>query len=256
MVPENIKERIQQGKKFLVSTHINPDADGVGASVAVCWLLHQLGRQAAIVNTESLPPAFSFIEDIYPISPQVPENMSDADVWIVVDSSKLDRTGIRIDRSGLTVVNIDHHVDNEYFGQDNWVDAEAPAISAGMSLSEVIKFVGNTNSFYYAVVDKDDKLMGGVTLDGIRNTFMTQELNDWLIAIDIMEPVIATVTPEMPLAEAFERTKKLDLEHLPVVSAGEDGKLVGVLNCRVVHRSLSAEVLARQQKADGLHTEK
>ena len=136
------------------------------------------------------------------------------------------------------------------------MDAEAPVISAGMSLSEVIKFVGNTNSFYYAVVDKDDKLMGGVTLDGIRNTFMTQELNDWLIAIDIMEPVIATVTPEMPLAEAFERTKKLDLEHLPVVSAGEDGKLVGVLNCRVVHRSLSAEVLARQQKADGLHTEK
>ncbi|MHC4355168.1 MAG: cation:proton antiporter domain-containing protein [Planctomycetota bacterium] len=131
------------------------------------------------------------------------------------------------------------------------MDAEAPVISAGMSLSEVIKFVGNTTSFYYSVVDKDRKLMGAVTLDGIRNTFMTQELNDWLVAIDIMEPVIATVTPEMPLAEAFERTKKLDVEHLPVVAAGPDDKLVGVLNCRAVHRSLSAEVLARQQKADG-----
>jgi Kef-type K+ transport system membrane component KefB len=131
------------------------------------------------------------------------------------------------------------------------MDAEAPVISAGMSLSEVIKFVGNTTSFYYSVVDKDRKLMGAVTLDGIRNTFMTQELNDWLVAIDIMEPVIATVTPEMPLAEAFERTKKLDVEHLPVVAAGADDKLVGVLNCRAVHRSLSAEVLARQQKADG-----
>jgi len=74
--------------------------------------------------------------------------------------------------------------------------------------------------------------------------------DDWLIAIDIMEPVIATVTPEMPLSVAFEKTKKLDIEHLPVVAAGEDGELVGVLNCRAVHRSLSAEVLARQQKAD------
>jgi len=130
------------------------------------------------------------------------------------------------------------------------MDAEAPVISAGMSLGEVIKFVGNTASFYYAVIDKDKKLMGGITLDGIRNTFMTQELNDWLVAIDIMEPVIATVTPEMPLSVAFEKTKKLDVEHLPVVTADENDRLVGVLNCRAVHRSLSAEVLARQQKAD------
>ncbi|UCF14995.1 MAG: cation:proton antiporter [Phycisphaerales bacterium] len=134
------------------------------------------------------------------------------------------------------------------------MDADAPVISAGMSLSEVIKFVGNTNSFYYAVVDKDNKLMGGITLDGIRNTFMTQELNDWLVAIDIMEPVIATVTPEMPLTDAFERAKKLDVQHLPVISEGADGKLVGVLSCRAVHRSLSAEVLARQQRADGAST--
>ena len=131
------------------------------------------------------------------------------------------------------------------------MDAEAPVISAGMSLSEVIKFVGNTASFYYAVIDKDKKLMGGITLDGIRNTFMTQELNDWLVAIDIMEPIIATVTPDMPLSVAFEKTKKLDVEHLPVVySTGAEG-FIGVLNCRAVRRSLSAEVLARQQEADG-----
>jgi len=65
-----------------------------------------------------------------------------------------------------------------------------------------------------------------------------------------MEPVIATVTPEMPLSVAFEKTKKLDIEHLPVVASGRAEGLVGVLNCRAVHRSLSAEVLARQQKAD------
>jgi len=131
------------------------------------------------------------------------------------------------------------------------MDAEAPVISAGMSLSEVIKFVGNTASFYYAVIDKDKKLMGGITLDGIRNTFMTQELNDWLVAIDIMEPIIATVTPDMPLSVAFEKTKKLDVEHLPVVSSTGAEGFIGVLNCRAVRRSLSAEVLARQQEADG-----
>jgi len=40
----------------------------------------------------------------------------------------------------------------------------------------------------------------------IRNTLTTQALNDWLVALDIMEPVNATVTPDMPLWDAFKKT--------------------------------------------------
>jgi Kef-type K+ transport system membrane component KefB/predicted transcriptional regulator len=133
------------------------------------------------------------------------------------------------------------------------MDTEIFVISAGMPLSEVIQVVSNTKSFYYPVVDTDKHLIGAITLDNIRNTFATQELNDWLVALDTMEPLIATVTPDMPLSEAFKKTKRLDIEHLPVVTSDEDKKFVGVLNCRAVHRSLSAEVLSRQQKADSIH---
>jgi CBS domain-containing protein len=132
------------------------------------------------------------------------------------------------------------------------MDTEVPVISAGMPLSEVITMVSSTNNFFYSVVDNDNKLIGGITLNGIRNTFATQELNDWLVALDIAEPVIAKVTPDVPLAEAFERTKHLDLGHLPVVNSSEDDGFIGVLNCRAVRRSLSAEVLSRQQKADSM----
>jgi len=83
---------------------------------------------------------------------------------------------------------------------------------------------------------------------------MTQELNDWLVALDIMEPVIAKVAPEMALSEAFEKARRLDIQHLPVVASSEDDKFIGILNCRAVRRSLSAEVLARQQKADNIHS--
>ena len=132
------------------------------------------------------------------------------------------------------------------------MDTEAPIISAGMSLNEIIKIVSNTSSFYYSVVDKDKKLIGGITLDGIRNTFATQELNDWLVALDIAEPIIAKVTPDMALSDAFEVARRLDVEHLPVIASNEDEKFLGILNCRAVHRSLSAEVLSRQQKADSI----
>jgi len=135
------------------------------------------------------------------------------------------------------------------------MDTKMSVITAGMSLSEVIQLVSNTNSFYYPVVDSDKKLVGAITLDDIRNTFATQELNDWLVALDIMEPVIATVTQDIPLSEAFEKTILLDIEHLPVVTSDEDNTLLSLLNCRGVRRALSAEVLSRQQKADSIHKE-
>ncbi|MHC4174573.1 MAG: cation:proton antiporter domain-containing protein [Planctomycetota bacterium] len=134
------------------------------------------------------------------------------------------------------------------------MDAKVPVISAGMSLSEIIKIVSSSDSFYYSVVDNDKKVIGAVTLDGIRNTFATQELNDWLVALDVMEPIIAKVTPDVALSKALERARRLDIEHLPVVASNEDDRFVGVLNRRAVKRSLSAEVLSRQQKADSIHS--
>ncbi len=54
-----------------------------------------------------------------------------------------------------------------------------------------------------------------------------------------MEPVVGKVTPGMPLSEAFEKTGRLDIECLPVVSPGREDEFIGVLDCRAVCRQLS-----------------
>ncbi len=132
------------------------------------------------------------------------------------------------------------------------MDTQPPVLSAGLSLSEVIKIVSATDRLYYPVVDDNRKLTGAITLDGIRNTFTTQELNDWLVALDIMEPIVAVVTADIALADALEKARRLDIEHVPVTVSAENQTFTGLLNCRAVRRSLSAEVLARQQKADNI----
>ena len=158
-----------------------------------------------------------------------------------------------VKKAGEIGLNITEEDLIETYSVADVMDTKAPVISAGTSLREVIKVVSNTESFYYPVVDNDKKLIGAITLGNIRNTFATQELNDWLVALDIMEPIIAKVTRDMVLSEALEKTRRLDIEHLPVVVSDEDNRFVGVLNCRGVRRSLSAEVLSRQQKADSIH---
>jgi Kef-type K+ transport system membrane component KefB len=130
------------------------------------------------------------------------------------------------------------------------MDSSAPAIAAGTSLAEVIRIFGRTNNLHYAVVNDQQKLLGVITLAGIRNTFATQELNDWLIAMDLAEPVVAKVTPEVRLSKAFEEMELHGMDFIPVTVSTEDNQYAGVIESTAVHRQLSARVLAKQREAD------
>jgi Kef-type K+ transport system membrane component KefB len=161
---------------------------------------------------------------------------------------------IAITKAGEFGVNITEDDLIKTYDVQGVMDTRLPVLDAGMLLSEVIQVVSSSDSFYYPLVDNDKRLIGVVTLDGIRKTFATQELNDWLVALDIAEPIVDKVTPDIALSEALERARRLDLEYLPVVASNEDDKFVGVLDRRAVSRSLSAEILSRQQQADKPHS--
>jgi len=162
-------------------------------------------------------------------------------------------TKYAISKAGEIGVNITEEDLIETYSVRDVMDTKAPVITTGTSLSEVIKIVSTTDRFYYPVIDSDKKLIGAISLDGIRSTFTTQELNDWLVALDIMESVIGKITPDVTLSEAFDKSRHLDTDNIPVTTSDEDDEFVGLLNCRAVRRSLSAEVLSRQQKADKIH---
>jgi len=161
-------------------------------------------------------------------------------------------TKVGIKRAGEVGMNITEDDLIKSYKVGDVMDTNVPVMEAGLPLSEVIKLVSNTDSLYYCVVDNTDKLIGAVTLEGIRNTFSTQELNDWLVALDVAEPIIAKVTPQTPLSEALETIRHLDVEFLPVVTTNNGDKHIGILTQRSVRRRLSAEVLAKQKEADNL----
>ena len=133
------------------------------------------------------------------------------------------------------------------------MDAETPVMAAGTPLSEVIQLVSRTRSSYYAVIDADERIVGAITMDGIRGTFATQELNDWLVALDIVEPLLATTTPATQLSEAMETMRELGTQQFPVVTGENGDRYAGILDERSVLRRLSAEVLAKQKEADSMY---
>lgn len=160
---------------------------------------------------------------------------------------------IGVTRAGEAGMNITEEDLVRSYAVSDVMHRDVPVISAGMNLSQVIDVVSRTDAFYYPVVSDGGRLVGAITLHGIRNTFATQELNDWLVALDIMEPVRATLTSAIPLAEAFEKASRHELDYLPVVTSETDDTFIGLLDGPAVHRFLSAEVLSRQERADTMH---
>ena len=111
---------------------------------------------------------------------------------------------------------------------------------------------GPLTSMLRAIVALDDAL--ALTLYAIRNTFATQGVNYWLIAMDIMQPIITKFGPGTALSDAFNKGKRLGIEYIPIVNGGQGNELVGILNANAAHRKLSAEVLAKQHEADSMYS--
>ncbi len=162
-------------------------------------------------------------------------------------------TRIAISKAGEVGANVTEEDLIETYKVADVMSKTVPVIDVGTPLTDVIEIVSNTDSYYYPVADKDKQLIGAITLDGIRRTFSTQELNTWLVALDIAEPVVARIGPDIPLSEALDKARQMRLEHIPIVDGRGENTLLGVLDCQAVHRGLSAEVLSRQQKADSMH---
>ncbi len=112
----NLEEFINRYDKFIISTHESPDADGLGAEIAMLDLLKQLGKEAYIFNSDPTPEICKFIDIdseiiILEDESQLPEDITDF-AQFVLDTNDYDNIG-----SAYRILNtkvrelfiIDHH---------------------------------------------------------------------------------------------------------------------------------------------------
>jgi CBS domain-containing protein len=130
------------------------------------------------------------------------------------------------------------------------MDESIPLIYENMSLSEILKIFGETDNLYYPVVDKKRKLLGVITVDHIKNSLTTSGLDTFLLAHDLMEPVIAKSSPNLPMTEALETLGRYNIEYLPVVSAKDE--IIGFLERRQISRKISTKLIELQKQAESL----
>ena len=59
---EKVIEEIQSHERFLVTTHINPDGDGIGSGIALAMHLSALGKDAVMISPDPLPERYHFLD--------------------------------------------------------------------------------------------------------------------------------------------------------------------------------------------------
>ncbi|MBL8013810.1 MAG: bifunctional oligoribonuclease/PAP phosphatase NrnA [Candidatus Omnitrophica bacterium] len=114
---------VNSHKRFLISTHVNPDADAIGSALAMAVALKSMGKTVVVLNEDAVPEWLSFLPktEWFKMSKDVRDVVYDA--AIVLDCGDLSRVGsVRgLLRTGKPVINIDHHKTNDHFGDINLV---------------------------------------------------------------------------------------------------------------------------------------
>ncbi|HVS32375.1 MAG TPA: bifunctional oligoribonuclease/PAP phosphatase NrnA [Thermoanaerobaculia bacterium] len=124
-----VAERIRSGSNFLITGHRNPDGDALGSGIALLRLIRQMGKTARIVVRDGFgKPLYNMpgAEEVV-ISDTLPSDYPKAyDALFTMECPEVHRTGYEILPG--PVVNIDHHLGNEMYGEINFLDIEAPSV--------------------------------------------------------------------------------------------------------------------------------
>jgi bifunctional oligoribonuclease and PAP phosphatase NrnA len=122
---EKIGRLIDNNKKFLITTHIDPDGDALGSALSMYWALESLGKTATVYLKDTIPYRYEFLPKPEGVIREIPLDCYDA--TLVLDCGSLFRVGEGYEKiKGIgTIVNIDHHNTNETFGAFNLIDEHA-----------------------------------------------------------------------------------------------------------------------------------
>lgn len=129
---------IKKSKRILLTTHINPDGDGIGSGLALVNEFSKMGKKVDFINRDPLPEIYRFLPNSNRVK-NAKKIKGTYDLAIILECPELSRNGGIIDfvKQAKYSANIDHHLGNTMYGDLNIVDPKAAAV--GVQLYKIMK---------------------------------------------------------------------------------------------------------------------
>lgn len=114
-------------RSFTILGHSIPDGDCIGSVTAMAWALRNMGKDVTAIIEDGVPAMYRFLNGVDTIA-----SLSDCPqihgCLVYLDCATPDRVGDELAKhmsNASTIVNIDHHISNQRYGNINLVDEKA-----------------------------------------------------------------------------------------------------------------------------------
>ncbi|MBW2371548.1 MAG: chloride channel protein [Deltaproteobacteria bacterium] len=126
------------------------------------------------------------------------------------------------------------------------MDPDVATIQAHARFEEVLHLVVQSQHVEFFVVDRDQRLLGDISLSEVRRLLMDQEaLTNVVVAGDLVGRTPPTVTPDDDLDTVMQILGHADLEEIAVVDPEDSHKLIGTVTSQHAIDAYNAEVMRR-----------
>ncbi|ATX81920.1 phosphoesterase RecJ domain-containing protein [Mariprofundus ferrinatatus] len=155
---EPVIRAIEQADSIILTTHCNPDGDGIGSQLALYDTLTAMGKRVRMFNRDGIPRIYTFLEHAWNVERgHLQPQTHNCDLIISLDSGAKGRLGLSDDFfEGSTLINIDHHASNKLYGDYNLVDSRYCATGAMifdlMIAMEMPLTVASASAIYTAIL--------------------------------------------------------------------------------------------------------
>jgi bifunctional oligoribonuclease and PAP phosphatase NrnA len=131
-------------QEFVLTTHVNPDGDGLGSELALAWSLRQLGKRVSILNHSSTPDNYRWLDPDQDITQFDPDRdrqaVLQAGCIIILDTNhpaRLRSLEQAVRESPGAKIVVDHHLDPDPFADRYVIDDGAT--STGEIVYRILK---------------------------------------------------------------------------------------------------------------------
>src|SRR5581483_3204342 len=104
------------------------------------------------------------------------------------------------------------------------------AIPEQAHLPAILRTISESPRSTFPVVDADGRLVGLLSMEALRTALAEESLRPLVVARDLCDPNVPTLTPEATLGQAARLLESESVEDLPVVDPGDHRRILGVLS--------------------------
>jgi chloride channel protein, CIC family len=109
------------------------------------------------------------------------------------------------------------------------MSTDITTIAQEMPFRKILETISYSKNFYFPVLDNKGDMTGILSFSDIREVIFEEQLGDLLVAGELANKKVYSLTPQQNLNEAMEIFSQLDVDQLPVVRSEDKLKVIGML---------------------------